>query len=422
MNDAMLQIIIKARDLASQDIKGAKKELQALEKEQERYNKGLWKVGLTTAKYAIGAIGGMTIGLAAAEQSYKGHIGSVNQMRVSLRNLGMNYDDVKNSLEAWIASQEWKTGVADEAQRSSMSSLVTLTGDYTTAMQYQAEINDLVSRGIMTQADAMKLFTAYFKGDMETVQAMIGTTDLAGWLKNVKDNTEVTITATDRLKIAWGNFVEALGDTHVLDGAINMLTTLMGNIANLDEYWHKVWQTFQEPFVMAWRGIVAAAGYSWQWLVRIFNLIVKSFSDFLGPIKEGVGKIATAIATPFVGAFKFVVESLNGVLDFVRKFNWSFGGFSVMGHTIIPGFDFNPFIGIPGITVPDFKVPSFYSGGMVPGPVGSPQLVVAHGGETFSGVGRGNELPINIYIGQTKIEELIIDTLTRRARAQGAFR
>jgi TP901 family phage tail tape measure protein len=37
-------------------------------------------------------------------------------------------------------------------------------------------------------------------------------------------------------------------------------------------------------------------------------------------------------------------------------------------------------------------IPSFATGGIVPGPVGSPQLIIAHGGEQFMGVGNSNPL------------------------------
>ena len=47
------------------------------------------------------------------------------------------------------------------------------------------------------------------------------------------------------------------------------------------------------------------------------------------------------------------------------------------------------------------NVPSFRYGGVVPGPPGSPQLVEAHGGERFLGVGQPGGMTVNLYMQNT---------------------
>lgn len=59
-----------------------------------------------------------------------------------------------------------------------------------------------------------------------------------------------------------------------------------------------------------------------------------------------------------------------------------YGFWAGVFEAIMPGFkakDFKPL----------FNVPGFANGGIVPGPLGAPQLVVAHGGETFTPAGGG---------------------------------
>ena len=68
--------------------------------------------------------------------------------------------------------------------------------------------------------------------------------------------------------------------------------------------------------------------------------------------------------------------------------------------------------------------PSFQFGGFVPGPIGRPQLVVAHGGEEFAGVGMRNNniddhralnVTVNQYGNQPKTADLFLsDSRLRR--------
>jgi hypothetical protein len=58
----------------------------------------------------------------------------------------------------------------------------------------------------------------------------------------------------------------------------------------------------------------------------------------------------------------------------------------------------------PGVKEKADKVPSYASGGIVPGPIGQPQLAIVHGGEQFAGVGNsfsGGGLTVNVgnYLG-----------------------
>jgi hypothetical protein len=48
---------------------------------------------------------------------------------------------------------------------------------------------------------------------------------------------------------------------------------------------------------------------------------------------------------------------------------------------------------------------SFASGGIVPGPIGQPVPVIAHGGEAFAGVGGGFGTTVNVYISGSVVAE-----------------
>ena len=53
-------------------------------------------------------------------------------------------------------------------------------------------------------------------------------------------------------------------------------------------------------------------------------------------------------------------------------------------------------------------IPSFASGGIVPGPIGAPVPVMAHGGEAFAGVGQGFSTTVNVNLGLLPGDEVTL--------------
>jgi hypothetical protein len=110
---------------------------------------------------------------------------------------------------------------------------------------------------------------------------------------------------------------------------------------------------FQTAWRVAWGGIRAAASDAWGYIRKIPGWIVSAFT-----------KIGSAISSPFRAAFNAISRAWNNT---VGRLSWS-----------VPGWV--PFIGGNSISVPN--LPTFHSGGVVPGVVGSPQLALLQGGET----------------------------------------
>ena len=61
-------------------------------------------------------------------------------------------------------------------------------------------------------------------------------------------------------------------------------------------------------------------------------------------------------------------------------------------------------------------IPGFQQGGIVPGPIGMPRLVIAHGGEAIVPPGKGGTIVIPVYIGNRQLVEILVDTLTGAVR------
>jgi len=106
--------------------------------------------------------------------------------------------------------------------------------------------------------------------------------------------------------------------------------------------------------------------------------------------------------------------------------NWLIGMFNRISFDIpdwVPGIGGKHF----GINIPKVSLPSFATGGVVPGPEGQPQLAIVHGGETII----PNHEPGNVNINFTqpvffdredtmnKFIDKISRTLDRRYRLSG---
>lgn len=109
---------------------------------------------------------------------------------------------------------------------------------------------------------------------------------------------------------------------------------------------------FQNIWRVAWGGIRAAASDAWGFIRKIPGWIVSAFT-----------KIGNAISAPFRAGFNAIARAWNNT---VGRLSWS-----------VPGWV--PFLGGNSISVPN--LPTFHSGGVVPGSVGSPVLALLQGGE-----------------------------------------
>lgn len=112
---------------------------------------------------------------------------------------------------------------------------------------------------------------------------------------------------------------------------------------------------FQRAWSASWHGIRVAASATWDFVKKIPGWVATAF-----------GKIASAVSAPFRAGFNAVAAAWNNTIG---RLSWT-----------VPGWV--PFIGGNTISVP--HLPTFHSGGIVPGPVGAPRLAVLQGGEQVS--------------------------------------
>ncbi len=127
--------------------------------------------------------------------------------------------------------------------------------------------------------------------------------------------------------------------------------------------------------------------------------ILEAILPVLEPILYLVGMLLN-ILTP-------VLDILGRILSFIARIIGS-------GITsIISGIG-----SLFGGQMTNFEMPSFASGGIVPGGIGQPQLAMVHGGETIIPVGGSGESSINLYIDGERVTSVIEKRMNNKVRLQ----
>jgi phage-related protein len=147
---------------------------------------------------------------------------------------------------------------------------------------------------------------------------------------------------------------------------------------------------FQDAWKVAWRFIKNTALSVWDWL--------KGLPDRIGSVFK---KVAGFVSAPFRAAFNFVADAWNNTIG---RLSWS-----------VPAWV--PFIGGNTISVP--QLPKFHSGGVVPGAPGSEMLAVLQAGERVIPAGGGARTVIEIRSGGARLDDLLVEVLSRAVRARG---
>lgn len=99
--------------------------------------------------------------------------------------------------------------------------------------------------------------------------------------------------------------------------------------------------------------------------------VVKFFGDLPGRIGSGMSALAEKVVSPFRAAF-------DGIREIINAFIWKWNSLEIK----VPSVDV-PLVGtLGGFTVGTPPLQPFDTGGIVPGRLGQPVPILAHGGET----------------------------------------
>ncbi len=445
-----------------------------------------WVRQLRGSMLLIGAaVGGFVYTMSKLVSAYDKQRIQANQLRFAFNLQGISYDNVRNSLEAYLASMEYKTGGSDERLMKGMIEASRVTDDYAMILSLATGATDLAAATGVTYEEAVKLLTEAYKGNLEGLSKLGFKMDdtktsgenIAAVLDKVKGAAKENQTEVSKLSTNWSQLSSTLSETvgPALASVIGWINTALvwkgWNISDED-----IKNAIIRPFQLAWNWLKTE--FSWSGLMDNFSL------EFGGPIDTALWGIAGTfltvfnwLKTPLDAAWKGLKDVFGEVFknpvelllwgtagQFLSIWNWLkdeaqkiWNDMVAIARNVWQGNFVNVFKGginliidalnalgnamesvlsievpswIPGVggkgwnvNVPDIPRLSYQYGGTVPGPIGEPVPIMAHGGERYLGAmgGAGGTGPIIINLDGREIARYTIDILSREAKLQRAW-
>lgn len=351
------------------------KGLDGIDKKLKKASVDYQKVGI--GMMAVGA--GITTAFVAAAKTAEDERVGIEKLSAVMRNAGVEYDNVKDSLESLILTQQMKTGIADDQQRSALQALIFASGDYEASVKNLTLAMDLAVAKDMDVVTAAELVGKVMAGEFGTLARygiILGETAtkadaLAAIQAKVAGSAEAARSPIEVLKARLGDLGETVGS--VLAPKLSAL---------LDKYIIPIvdklviWIEKNPKLVETLLGIAAVVGVG-------------------GALLYGLSSVSKAILA--INAALIVMQSLTGI-GIVKVL----AGLAVAGGAI---FAMNQLMS-------QTQVPQYANGGEVPGPSGRPQLAMVHGGETV--VPEGGAFGINATVnvlGSVITERELITTI-----------
>ena len=213
-----------------------KGQLQGLNSYVEDHAKQIKAVGVGLTAFG----GAVTAALGYATKAAIDEEVNINRMAIALKNVGVAYDDVKDSLEAVITATQRKTGIADNEQRDALNELLLITGDYDTALKWLPLTLDLAAAKQMDFASAAVLMGRAAVGNTELLgrygieieKGASSSEVFAAIQEKVAGAAEATANPLNILKAEMGDLAETVGGAliPILKSLIDKVTPIIGKI------------------------------------------------------------------------------------------------------------------------------------------------------------------------------------------------
>lgn len=294
---ATLELVLKARDDASAVINGMGATFEANRK----------KIGI-----AMTAAGAAITGVAvlAIKSSQEQAIG-ISLLDKALERVGTSYGNEKTAIEASISALMAKTNFSDEAQRQSLTRLVTLTGDYQQSLAALPTVIDMAAALQMDLDTASLLVSKALEGNTSALtrygitleEGATATEIMAALTEKFGGSAAAAADPLVQLQNQLGELLQVVGD--VLIPTLNTVLPIITDVVRTVGAWAEAHPGLTKVLVL---GAVAVGGLllvlgplllMLPSLVAGFTLLTGAMSLAGGPV--GVGLFLAAVTTLSVG-------------------------------------------------------------------------------------------------------------------------
>ncbi len=397
-----VEIIVKGKDEASPALKSVGKSADDMGKKMADAGKVMMVAGV-----------GIVATLGAAAKSAEDERINIARLSATMDNVGVSYDKVKDKLEALILVQSRKTGVADEEQRNALSELILATGDYQTALDLlplaldfaaakQTDVStaaEILGKVAMGNTSILTRYGITLADDATAADALAAIQD------KVTGSAEKMASPLSILKNSFDDMTESIGEAllPIMDGLIAK------SVAIIDKF--SKWAKDNPALIKTLLGIGAVLAAGGAILVGLSQLskaiisinlalvIMKGLSGPKGWAMLAAGLVIAGGAILAInkmtaqvseGTSAGVTPPPEGSESDAQQANynqWS------LGHITQAEYMKN-YLDI----IKKYHPAGYASGGTVPGKLGAPVPIIAHGGEKFLGTqGQGsNGVTVNI--------------------------
>jgi hypothetical protein len=225
-SEAELSIVLKLKDEASSQLKNFSSQFKAM-------LPNIKTASLTMLAAGAAITGSLGVAIASAEAQRE------SQMKLAavLKNVGVSYLEVKDSLEKTISTTQAKTAVSDEDQRNALAQLIITTGNYKLSLDAMPAVLDLAAAKSMTLESAAVLIARALNGDTTALNRYGIELDknasqqevLAAIMERVGGTAEDLASPLDKLKASLADLSDSIGTALLptLDAILEKITPII---------------------------------------------------------------------------------------------------------------------------------------------------------------------------------------------------
>lgn len=263
-------------------------------------------------------------------------------------------------------------------------------------LDYASSQSSMLSGGIgdvggaLTAAFGEESAIGAFGAEMERYGAIVmGVTGVTDLLLFATNNLKLGVLAkatADRVATAaqWMMNTAMLASplTWIIVGIVALVAAVV-LIATKTDWFSRAWRN-------SWKWVKDAASNSWDFIKKIPGWVGSAFKN-----------IANFITAPYRAAFNGIARAWNAT---VGRLSWS-----------VPSWV--PFIGGNSISVPN--LPTFHSGGIVPGVVGTAVPIMALAGERVSSIAGSSGGGGTVVVPDGPLIGMLVELLAAEVRGRG---